>query len=84
MQNDSDWMTRYYSLGAQAKIAEKAASFTPEMQAEISDAWKQYYRDLNRWNQEEDPDGTKAAKLAKRHTELLQPSPGMIQKSKLV
>jgi MerR family transcriptional regulator, thiopeptide resistance regulator len=71
MQNDSDWMMRYYSSGAQAKIAEKAASFTPEMQAAISEAWKQNYRDLNRWNEEEDPDGRTAAKLAKRHTELL-------------
>ena len=41
------------------------------MQAEISGAWKQYYRDLNRWNEEEDPEGRKATKLAKRHTELL-------------
>ncbi len=71
MQNDANWMMQYYSPAAQAKIAEKAASFNPEMQAEISEGWKQYYRDLKALGQEEDPDGTKAAELAERHRGLL-------------
>jgi DNA-binding transcriptional MerR regulator len=71
MQNDTDWMMKYYSPAAQAKIAERAGSFTPEKQAEISEAWKQYYRDSNALKHEEDPDGRKAAELAKRHEELI-------------
>lgn len=71
MENDADWMMQYYSPAAQAKIAERAASFTPEMQAEISQAWKQYFRDVNALNQEEDRDGSKAAELAQRHRELI-------------
>jgi len=71
MQNDGNRMMRYYSPAAQAKIAEKAASFTAGMQAEISEAWKRYYRDLKALNQECDPDGVKAAELARRYRELV-------------
>ncbi len=46
MQNDSNWMMSYYSPEAQIKIAERASSFTVEMQAQIAQAWKQYYRDV--------------------------------------
>lgn len=71
MQKNVDWMMRYYSPAAQAKIAERAASFTPEMQTQISQAWKQYYRDVAALDQAEDPDGSKAAELTKRHHELV-------------
>lgn len=71
MQNDSEWMMRYYSPAAQAKIAERGAQFTPEKQAEIAEAWKQYYRDRDALKREEDPDGRKNAELAKRHKELV-------------
>ena len=71
MQNDTSWMMRYYSPAAQAKIAERAASFTPAMQAEISEKWKQYYRDLKALNEEDDPGGAKAAALARRYSELV-------------
>ena len=71
MQDDSNWMMKYYSPEAQAKIAERGKTFTPEMQAEISQAWKDYYRDLAELKSQEDPDGTKATALAQRHKELL-------------
>lgn len=61
MQNNTDWMMQYYSPAAQAKIAERAASFTPEMQAEISQAWRQYFRDLDALEREGDQDGNRAA-----------------------
>ena len=71
MQNDSNWMMKYYSPGAQAKIAERAKTFTLEMQAEASQAWKDYYRDLAALKGEEDFAGAKAASLAQRHRDLV-------------
>ena len=71
MQNDSNWMMKYYSPEAQAKIAERAKTFTLEMQKEASQAWKDYYRDLAALKTQDDPGGTKAADLAKRHRELV-------------
>jgi MerR family transcriptional regulator, thiopeptide resistance regulator len=71
MQNDANWMMKYYSPTAQGKIAERAASFTPEMQARISEAWKEYYRDLAALKEQDDTKGAKAAELSKRYDELL-------------
>ena len=71
MQNDSSWMMKYYTPTAQEKIAERAKTFTPEMQAEVSQAWKDYYRDLAALKDQEDPGGVKAAELAQRPQELL-------------
>jgi len=71
MQDNTGWMMQYYSPAAQAKIAERAASFTAEMQAEISQAWRQYFRDLNALEREGDQDGKRAAELAQRHRELI-------------
>ncbi len=71
MQNDSNWMMKYYSPEAQAKIAERAKTFTLEMQKDVSQAWKDYYRDLAALKDQEDPGGVKTAELAKRHRELV-------------
>ncbi|HTA41241.1 MAG TPA: MerR family transcriptional regulator [Bryobacteraceae bacterium] len=71
MQNDSNWMMKYYSSSAQAKIAERAKGFTAEMQVVISRAWKEYYRDLNALEKDGDPDGSKARELELRHQELI-------------
>lgn len=65
MQNDSDWMMKYYSPAAQAKIAERAKAFTPEMQEQVSQAWKDYYRDLAAAG------GVPTDELRKRHGDLL-------------
>ncbi len=35
-QNNMEWTKKYYSPEAQAKIAERATTFTPEMQAEVT------------------------------------------------
>jgi hypothetical protein len=40
MQNDANWIMKYYSPAAQAKIAERAKSFTPDMQVQVSQAWE--------------------------------------------
>ncbi len=71
MQDDSNRMMKYYSPEAQAKIAERAKTFTPEMQQHVSQAWKDYYRDLAALKDQEDPGGVKAAELAKRHHDLV-------------
>jgi DNA-binding transcriptional MerR regulator len=71
MQDNSNWMMSYYSLEAQAKIAERASSFTLEMQTQIAQAWRQYYRDVAALKDQDDPGGVRAAELAKRHSELV-------------
>jgi len=71
MQSDSNWMMKYYSPEARAKIAERAKTFTLDMQRQVSQAWKDYYRDLAALKDQEDPGGAKAAELAKRHQELV-------------
>ena len=71
MHNDSNWMMKYYSPEAQAKLAERAKTLTLEMQAEVGKAWKDYYRDLAALKDQTDPDGAKAAELSRRHAELL-------------
>ena len=71
MQNDSNWMMKYYTPAAQDKIAERAKTFTLEQQKEASQGWKDYYRDLAALKDQDDPSGAKAAELAKRHQELL-------------
>lgn len=71
MQNDSSWMMKYYSPNAQAKLAERARTFTAEDQAKVSQDWKDYYRDLAALTAEGDPEGRRAAELTARHRELL-------------
>jgi MerR family transcriptional regulator, thiopeptide resistance regulator len=71
MQNDSSWMMKYYSPGAQANLAERTKTFTAEDQTRISQDWKEYYRDLAAMTEQGDPDGSKASELAARHRELL-------------
>lgn len=41
------------------------------MQARISEAWKEYYRDLAALKEQDDTKGAKAAELSKRYDELL-------------
>ncbi len=71
MQNDSNWMMKYYSPEAQQKLADRAKTFTTEDQQKISEDWKEYYRELAALNPQTDPDGKKAAELADRHKQLL-------------
>jgi hypothetical protein len=41
------------------------------MQAEISKAWNQYFRDLNALDRKHDREGNRAAELAQRNRELM-------------
>ena len=71
IQNSSDWLMQYYSPEAKAKLAERAKTFTLEMQRRIGQAWRDYYRDVAALQGQDDPDGSKAAALAERHRELV-------------
>jgi len=73
MQNSMEWTKKYYSEEAQAKIAEKAKAFTPEMQTEVSRQWSELIRDVETAIlNNEDPAGAKARTLAERWSGLVR------------
>ena len=72
-QNAMEWTKKYYSEEAQAKIAERAKTFTPEMQAKVTQDWNDLIRDVeSAISSHEDPTGAKARKLAKRWSEMVR------------
>lgn len=72
-QNNMEWTKKYYSEEAQAKIAEKGASFTPEMQARVTEQWNELFRDVEAAiRNNEDPAGAKARSLAERWSTLVR------------
>lgn len=71
-QNNMEWTKKYYSEEAQAKIAERATTFTPEMQAKVTQQWSDLIRDVEAAMQNhEDPTGPKARSLAERWSTLV-------------
>jgi MerR family transcriptional regulator, thiopeptide resistance regulator len=67
METNNEWMKKYYSDEAQAKIAQKSASFTPEMQAQVTQKWNDLIRDVeNAIRSKHDPAGAPARALAER------------------
>lgn len=46
MQNDQDWMARYYDDAARAKVEERKALWSPELQARVSKEWEDLFRDV--------------------------------------
>jgi len=72
-QNNMEWTKKYYSPDAQAKIAERAATFTPEMQAEVTSKWNDLFRDIEMAMQKgEDPGSARSKELAQRWAGLLK------------
>ncbi len=72
-QNNMEWAKKYYSEEAQARIAEKAANFTPEMQAAVTEKWNQLVRDVEAAiRNHEAPAGANARSLAERWTNLVR------------
>lgn len=73
MQRNMEWAKKYYTEEAQAKIADKAASFTPEMQARVTEDWNKLIRDVETAIcNNEDPAGAKARTLAERWSTLVR------------
>ena len=71
MQNNSDWMMKYYSEEARAKIAERRAGWTPELQAQTEKDWSDLFRDVEA-NLDQDPGGETAQALAARWMKLVE------------
>ena len=73
MQSNNEWMKKYYSEEAQAEIAKRAQSFTPEMQAKVQQDWKDLINDVETARmRNEDPAGSHARSLAERWANLLR------------
>ncbi|HLJ41830.1 MAG TPA: MerR family transcriptional regulator [Candidatus Acidoferrales bacterium] len=70
MQNNTDWTQKYYSEAAQAKIEERKASWSPELQAQVSKDWAQLFADIEA-SLNEDPASPKAQALAARWKKLV-------------
>ena len=72
-QNAMEWTKKYYSEEAQAKIAERARTWTPELQARVEQDWKTLIADVEAAiAAKEDPAGPKALALARRWSELVR------------
>jgi DNA-binding transcriptional MerR regulator len=70
MQNDADWARKYYSEEAQAKVEERKALWSPDLQARLSRDWNDLFRDVEA-ALGEDPASPKAQALAIRWRKLL-------------
>ncbi|HZU26578.1 MAG TPA: MerR family transcriptional regulator [Bryobacteraceae bacterium] len=70
MQNNTDYTRQYYSAEAQAKLDERAKTWSPELQAKAEQDWSDLFRDIEA-ALGEDPEGPKALSLADRWLNLL-------------
>jgi len=71
MQDNSEFMNKYYSPQAQAKLAEKRAQWNPELQAQATADWTELFRDVEA-SLGEDPAGPKGQALAARWKKLIE------------
>ena len=72
-QNSMEWTKKYYSEEAQAKIAERAREWTPEMQAAVEQKWKTLISEVETAiTLKLDPASARAQELARRWQELLR------------
>jgi len=70
MQNDSDWVMKYYNESAKAKLATRP-KWTPELQERVSRQWLELIREVEN-SAGEDPAGEHAQALAARWTGLIE------------
>jgi MerR family transcriptional regulator, thiopeptide resistance regulator len=71
MQENTEFMNKYYSQPAQAKLAEKRKEWKPELQAEATRAWTELFRDVEA-SLDEDPAVGKAQALVARWKKLVE------------
>ena len=71
MQNDAEWTMKYYNESAQAKIAERAKIWSPELQERVSRQWLELIADVEA-ALGEDPAGEKGQALAARWSGLVE------------
>jgi len=73
MQDNMNWSKQYYSEEAQAKIEERKALWSPELQERVTREWTELFRDVEAAiAQEENPTGPKAQALAARWKKLVE------------
>lgn len=70
MQDNTDFLEKYYSQEAQEKMAERRRSWNPELQDQATKAWSELFRDVEA-SLGEDPAGAKAQVLAARWRKLV-------------
>ena len=72
-QNAMEWMKKYYSEESQAKIAQRARAWTPELQAKVEQDWKTLIGEVEAAIAGKlDPGSSKARDLAQRWAELIR------------
>ena len=71
MQNSTDWSKKYYSEDAKAKVEERKALWSPELQAQVTQQWTELVADVTA-TLEDDPAGPTAQALAARWRTLLE------------
>ena len=71
MQQNTEWMTRYYSEEARAKIEERKKLWSPELQDKVSKDWADLIRDVEA-ALGEDPASAKVQALARRWQKLVE------------
>ncbi len=72
MHDDTQWTRKYHSPEAQAKLEERKALWSPELQETVTRQWSQLFADIEAAIAAgEDPAGSKAQRLAGRWQELL-------------
>ena len=47
MQKETEWMKQYYTAEAQAKVEERKALWTPELQVQVEKDWKSHFAEVN-------------------------------------
>ena len=73
MQTDPNWMMNYYSDEAREAIAERAKSWTPELQAQCEQDWATLQKEVAEASAAgEDPASEKAQALAGRWSKLIE------------
>lgn len=72
-QNNMEWAKKYYTEEAQTKIAERARTWTPELQAKVEQDWKTLIGEVEAAiTAKIDPSDAKAQSLAQRWSELVR------------
>lgn len=72
-QNAMEWTKKYYNEEAQTKIAERARTWTPELQARVEQDWKTLISKVEAAIAGKiDPASTQARSLAQRWSELVR------------
>jgi MerR family transcriptional regulator, thiopeptide resistance regulator len=71
MQNDTDWILKYYRGAAKEKLVKRRQAWSPELQERVSSKWIELIRDVE-GALGESPRGEKGQALAGRWIDLVE------------